>query len=35
MEPTQAAFLAQWFWWTGMSIILGLLVWAVNPGETG
>jgi hypothetical protein len=30
MESTQAAFLAAAFWWTGVSVIIGLLVWALD-----
>jgi hypothetical protein len=29
MDPAQATFLASVFWWTGVSVIVGLLVRAV------
>jgi hypothetical protein len=33
VEPAQAAFIADVFWWTGMSIIVGLLVRIFDPDE--
>jgi hypothetical protein len=33
MAPEQATFLALVFWWGGMSVILGLLVRALDPSD--
>ena len=35
MTSVQVAFLALVFWWVGISVILGLLVWALDPSDAG
>lgn len=31
MEPTQAAFIGNVFWWTFVSVVVGLLVRMLDP----
>jgi predicted secreted protein len=33
MEPVQAAFIGDVFWWTSLSVVLGLLIRALDPDD--